>query len=236
MTETNYEISELQAVDFALGAHLAKAFQGLSRDVGPKQYREFLSRDHNKQIYRHEYESPRELLEAVGSAKKTAATKDGVKSNLPDLPLVVYYRSPGMVSDSAASVFPEMKMWNEAETNAYNLTIVPLTLAYNLTFLAWDKPTLDKLQLAWLFFISKIRKGNERFTMPYRIGEDVFEVPARISGSRSWNFANIATDKTAGRLFAVNTPLEVVTQVIMGEGAVWADPVVIDFELKEILP
>lgn len=213
------EFSELQAVDFGLGSYIAAALSGLNDQAGPKEFREFLGRPTNRQIYRHDAGTPAEFLKAYRSAKAAEKTIAGAKVNVAELPLVYYFRKPGLTNgiDKEATRRGRL-MFSEGEAgleNAYKFMVLPLVLDYRLFFLAWDKPTLDKLQLAWYAYTSR----NDKFTCRYQIGEsDRFEVPARLLDHKSLLCADesVPPGQDMSRVYAVSTGMQIGTDVIFG--------------------
>lgn len=217
------EFSELQNIDFALGTFISGAFVGLKSDVGPKAYQAFLDRPPNKQIYRHDAESPRDFLIALQRAKRNEQVDGDIRINLPDLPAIFYYRKPGITNAEDRDFIKLDTVWDDAGEKPFELTAMPITLTYTLTILAWDKPTLDKLQLAWYFYISR---PTSRFEIKYRVGDDVLDgFFAKIRDHRSLLFTDRSAPREEGRLYAVDTDLEVSTHVIFGEGIVLGDEV-----------
>jgi hypothetical protein len=211
------EFSDLQAIDFALGAYISRAFACLSRTTGPAQYREFLSRPTNRQIYRAEFDDPKGLIQKIQAAKGNKGTSEGVTTNLPNLPVIAYHRSPGMSHDDIGGIYRNLRAWNDDLTKSYNISIAPVLLEYKLTIAAYDTPTLDKLQLAWFWFLSNWSKSNGGFSTQYKIAGDIFEIPARINAPRDLLFQNIPIAQSEIRLFAVETALTVSSQVIFGD-------------------
>jgi hypothetical protein len=214
------EFSELQAVDFGLGAFIAAAFSGLNAQAGPKEFREFLGRPTNRKIYRHDANTPEEFLKAYRSAKAAEKTVGGAKANLIELPLIYYFRKPGLTNGTDKEVTRRGRfMFSEGdEPNAYKFTVIPLVLDYRLFFLAWDKPSLDKLQLAWYAYAVR----NDKFTCRYQIGSnaDVFEVPAYLLDHKSLLCADesVAPGQDMSRVYAVSTGMQIATDVIFGAG------------------
>jgi len=217
------EFSELQAVDFGLGAFIAGAFNGLNAQVGPKEYREFLSRPTNRKIYRHDADSPSEFLKAFRSAKRAEKSEGGgVKTNPVELPVIYYFRKPGLTNGTNREMTRRGRYsYAEGEggalTNAYKFIVLPLVLDYRLFILSWDKPALDKIQLAWYAYATR----NDKFLCRYRIGEtDLFDTQAYILDHKAMLFSDesVPPGQDAGRLYAVSTGLQISTDVIFGAG------------------
>jgi len=233
------EFSELQAVDFALGAFIAGALSGLNDQAGPKAFREFLSRPVSRQVYRHDADSPAEFVKAYRAAQAAQSTAAGAKLNPLELPLIYYFRKPGMTSGDGREVTRRGKfMFAELEDgtlgNAYKFVVLPLTLDFKLYFLAWDKPTLDKLQLAWYAYSAL----NDKFPCLYQIGEtDTFEIPAYLLDHKAPLFADesIPPGQDASRVYAVSTGLQIATDVIFGAGAIAPEEITINGALTNYL-
>ena len=57
-----HETSELQGVDFALGAHIAGALEVYNPNSGPKGWRDLISRPVSQQIFRSDVDTPAEFI------------------------------------------------------------------------------------------------------------------------------------------------------------------------------
>ena len=205
------EFSEIQAVDFALGAFIAAAFAGLNPATGPKQWREFLTRDVNKKIYREEVDTPSDFLTRLASTGKTETVLDGVRSRLPQLPVCYYFRKPGMTNGDPRN-FPSRAVTSEDEAKIYTLTMLPLSLDYQIVFASWDKLSLDKMQLAWYSYLVQ----TNHFTVQYELAGEALEVSAAIDDPKTLVFSDLSIPRTDGRLFAVNSNLTINTVILFG--------------------
>ena len=205
------EFSELQAVDFALGAYIVGAFSGLNPATGPKQWREFLTRENTKRIFRDDVDSPAEFLQRLSASGKTETVQDGIKSRLPQLPLVYYYRKPGMTNGEGRN-FPSRIVSTDDRTKIFELTASPLSLDYHIVFAAWDKLSLDKMQLAWYQYV--IRQSH--FDVQYELGGEALEVLAAVNDPKTIMFADASIPRTDGRLFAVDSTLTIDTSILFG--------------------
>jgi len=215
------EFSELQAVDFGLGAFIAAALSGLNAQAGPKGFREFLGRPTNRQIFRHDAGTPAEFLKAYRGAKAAEKTTAGAKANLVELPLIYYFRKPGLTNGTDKEMTRRGRfMFSEGEEgleNIYKFMVLPLVLDYRLFFLAWDKPTLDKIQLAWYAYTSR----HDKFTCRYQVGEsDLFEITAYLLDHKSLLCADesVPPGQDMSRVYAVSTGMQIATDVIFGAG------------------
>ncbi len=204
------EFSELQAIDFSLGAYIMGAFEGLNPNTGPKQWREFLTRAVNKKIFREETDTPAEFLKNLSSSGKTETVVDGVKLRLPQLPVTYYYRKPGMTNGDARN-FPNKVVTTDG-TKLFDITMSPLVLDYHIVFAAWDKLSIDKMQIAWYQYVIK----KTRFTIQYELAGEAFDVGAAVQDPYTIMFSDISIPKTEGRLFAVDTLLTIGTSVLFG--------------------
>lgn len=219
---TNNEFSELQAVDFGLGAFIAAAYSGLNADRGPKGFREFLSRPINRQIYRHDADTPKDFIKAFLAAQAAEKTAAGSKINLIELPLAYYFRKPGLTNGTDKETTRRGRYsWSEGDTglvNAYQISILPLVLDYRVFFLSWEKPSLDKLQLAWYAYLVR----HDKFNCHYLIGsEDVFEIPAYVQDHKSLLCIDesVPPGQDVSRVYAVSTGLQISTDILFGAGA-----------------
>jgi hypothetical protein len=225
------ETSELQAVDFALGDFMSAAWQGHNVADGPTQWREFLGRPRNKQVYRHDFDTPQEFMASlVGARANEKTVTGGAKVNLPILPVMIYCRKPGITNGEDYAAVKQKRVWDVALETAYYLRPLPLILTYKLAFLAWDKLTLDKLQLAWYAYIS----WHDKFTVIYQIGTDTFETVGIIRGNKTVIFSDSSLTPKEGRLYIVETPLEVATQVVFGQSVVPGSPVLTGVWVRNI--
>lgn len=212
MTTSN-ELSELQAVDFAVGSFIAEAFTGLSLTTGPKEWREFLGRTKSAQVYRHDAATPGDFVKALQASRKAETGPTTQKSNAPKLPAVYYFRKPGFanVNDRSKNRTAKYAM-NDDMTQAYSLKVLYLDLDYTIVFTAWDKPTLDKLCMAWYAYIT----GNDKTVAIYQIGEDLFEAPVFFADNCNLTISDSSEPVENGRLFAATAPYNIQTQVIFG--------------------
>lgn len=216
------EISELQAIDFALGSHIAGAFTNLASS-GPSQFVEFLARPVAKKIYRHDFESPSEFMRSLRASKKHETTgTSGKVSNLPELPIVGYSRKPGVLSnDDKRPMKHLVNAQNDDKTVNFEVLLLPVVLEYKVGMVAWDMPTLDKLQLLWYAHTA----FNDKFPALWMIGDEPFETTARIEDHQSLIFSNISETGESGRLFATETDIRISVQVVIGKAVTIPDEI-----------
>ena len=79
--------------------------------------------------------------------------------------------------------------------------------------IAWDKLTLDKLQVAFYAYMA----GNNLFPITYQIGTELYETRATIRDNRSILFTDASISAKEGRMFAVEAEREISAQVIFGK-------------------
>lgn len=198
----NNEYSELQSVDFAMGEFIASAFEGLSKTTGPKEWKEFLSRATAAQIYRHDAATPGDFIKALQSSKKKIS-----------LPAVYYFRKPGYtnVNDRSKPIRGRYS-WGEDLARVYNLHLLHIDLDYSIVFVAWDKPSLDKLCLGWYAYMTT----HDTFAAKYRMGEDIMNVPCTVLDHTNLTITDSSEPAENGRLFAASTNYTVHTMVMFG--------------------
>lgn len=208
-----YDMTELQAVDFALGAVIASAFTGLS-EVGPANYVRFLQRPVVEKIYRTEHADAKELLDKITS-DRIGSSSGADAQNRPDLPLVGYFRKPGLTNGDFIAVSGKRLRWSESLLNALHVATLPVTLDYSMTLAAWDKPALDKLCLAWYAKVAWLKRT--RFIVPAKVGGEILDVPAALTTPKEILFSDASVLASEQRLYAVTIGLQIQTQVIVGE-------------------
>lgn len=210
MAEAN-AVSDLQAVDFAVGGIIVGAYDGLQDDK-PKAFARFLTRPAKEKIFRAENEDPQSLI------KRIAQHNQGKNKGVPDLPVVAYYRSPGIVADqNQRPVVLDVERYIDGTDRAMRLTTIPVTLSYSLLWCAWDKPTLEKIALAWFAYVAQRGRKHSRFVVPYTLGKEPIEIPASISIPREIQADNASpSEQGEGRLWAARALVEVNTQVLYG--------------------
>ena len=216
------EFSELLAADISFGNHILGAWTGLSAAKGPAEFCEFLTRASNQQVIRHDADSCQSFLKdyiAAGKGKTTAA--GGQLVNYPILPVCWYCRKPGLVSsedmNNAGPYNRWQTLWNDNEDVSLTARALILTLSYKLAFIARDKPTLDKLNLAWYSYVSDRRSGNHKFTVKYRIQDKDIDLKAEIIDPITCSIDEEAGVSDAGNFFATSTMVEVNVQVLFGD-------------------
>lgn len=202
-------ITDLLAVDIAIGGVLVGAYDGL-QDDRPKAFCRFLNRPVKEKIYRCENEDPPGLLKRI-------AMYENAKGGKIDLPVIAYYRAPGIVGNmNEKPVCLDVERYLDNQKRALRMSAIPVTLSYSFLWLAWDKPTLDKMTLAWFCYVAQRGRKYSRFKVPYLLDGEPVEIPASITVPREIQGDNSSGDQKEGRLWASRALVEVNTQVIYG--------------------
>ena len=230
------EISELFAVDIALGNHIIAAYAGHSAAYGPAEYREFVGRDAKRQVIRHDGDTPQEFLKAYFADAKSLVTSTGATAarvNVPMLPVIQYCRKPGLVSNDELS----NSYWREKHklgldpesTIIAQLRFFALTLSYRMVIYARDKATLDRLELGWFAHVSDRRYGKDKFSTLYQIGGNNIPVTVHVRDAKMCNFTDESVTDETGHYFVASTMVEVDAPVIVGEAVTVVEPVTLQF-------
>lgn len=226
----NSEVTELQSVDFALGATIATSFD-LMAQKGPKDYLKFLAKPNKERFFRADHEDAGGLARKISNAEKGRGYSEEppILKNKPSLPVVAYFRKPGM---SNGDIIPNQfnkTFFTEDLIRAFKLSVLPITLEYSMTFAAWDTLTLDKMQLSWYNFITQPARSTSRFIVPTKIEEDIFETPANFVDPKVVLFSDTSPPKSDfGRIYSVSTDFTINTSVLVGELVTVLDQITIE--------
>ena len=213
-------VTPMEAVDFALSELLAKCFRALSPESGPKAVRRFLARPDEERIYIVKNDDVQTALGRLAGHEDEPAT--GGKRRAPDLPAVMFYREQGFAADPNQHIqVADVTRFVEEETllaqdAAMRLTTIPLTLTYSLLFLAWDRPSIEYLVLAWWAYIAPLGRKHSRFLVPYTLDGEKFEVGASLSAPREVLTSYEEVGQDGMRLWGSRTMCEVNTQAVVG--------------------
>lgn len=212
------DITDLEAVDYALGGCIAGAFTNLA-DNGPEAWRRFVKRPTKQKIYYTKNDDVQSLLHAIARHDDEKAKGKATV----DLPIVVYYRDTGFTADmnQHVQVWDVKRFINEEVVGgmdaAMKVTTIPITLTYSLLFLAWDKPTIERMAVAWWAWMAPLYRKNTRFMVKYNLAGDMVEVGASVSGPREIATSSEPVGEDGGmRLWGSRTMCEVLTQAIYG--------------------
>lgn len=212
----NYEdITDLQAVDFALGGVIAGAYEDLA-DIGPAGFRRFLKRPVKKKLFLAKNDDVQAVL------RKITATENDSGEKGPDLPCIVYYREQGLTKDQnqAVSVIEATRFVSEETVmgtdKAVRLTTIPVTLTYSMLFLAWDRASIDRMALAWWGYVAPLFRKHSRFMVPYKLDGEEVNVQASLSSPREVLTSSEIVGEDGARLHGSRTMIEVNTQALYG--------------------
>lgn len=88
---------------------------------------------------------------------------------------------------------------------------------YSLLFLAWDRPTIDRMAIAWWGYILPLRRKRSRFLVKYLWNGDEVDVPCSISAPREILTSSEAVAEGSDmRLWGSRTMCEINTQALYG--------------------
>lgn len=213
-------ITCLQAVDFAFGGLIARCFRSLAPESGPNAIRRFLARPDKEKIYLVKNDDVQAALRRLAQHADKPGT--GSRQGVPDLPLVMYYREQGIAADPNQHVqVAEVTRFIKEESlfardAAMRLTTIPLALTYSLLFLAWDRPSIEHMALAWWAHIAPPGRRHSRFPVPYMLDGEHFEVGASLSAPREILTSHEDAGGSGTRLWGSRTMVEVDTQAVVG--------------------
>ena len=172
-------ITDLDAVDLALGGVIASAYHNLAPD-STKAFRRFLERPDKEKILKSRNDDIQATLERIARQQMEPDKKS------LDLPLVIYYRDMSITGDQAQ--FPQVlgtkryvrDVEEENTIEVMRLSTIPITLTYSMVFLAWDRVTMERMILAWWFYLSPRFRKHSRVLVWYRIYGERVEVQGNI--------------------------------------------------------
>ena len=215
MDDGRNSITDLQAVDFALGGVFARCYASCAQD-GPKAFRRFLARPDNEKIFFVKNDDVQAALR-----KLAAREDDGGKQGF-DLPVILYYREQGFSADTnqhiqVANVVRHVEDGLMEKDAFMRITTVPLTLTYSVLFLAWDRASIERMALAWWAHVAPLERKHSRFTVPYTLDGESFEMGASINAPREILTSSESMNGNEDmRLWGSRTMVEVNTQAVYG--------------------
>lgn len=211
------DYSVIQAVDFGLGQHLARVYAD-AMDAGPKNWRELLKRPPQHKIFRGDFDEPYAAVRSLESAQIAKQVSQWVSSNRPSLPVILYGRKPNIetVEPEAAGFQHEQYAVTDSGQQV-RLSFAKIVVEYRLTLMAWDKPTLDAMQLAWVFHVSNAARRGHKFDLAYDIdGETLEGITAEVIDPKTAVFEDVSMPVEQGRLHAASLPVRVRAYAIQG--------------------
>lgn len=210
-------ITDLQAVDFALGSLFSRCYAACSPDNAPKAFQRFLARPDKEKIF---YVKNDDVQNAM---RKLARLEDDHEKQGPDLPVIFYYREHGFAADTNQHIQVAEVTRFVGETSIMNkdaamrITTIPLTLTYSMLFLAWDRASIERMALAWWAHTAPLTRKHSRFTVSYTLDGERFEVGASINAPREILTSSESMNGNEDmRLWGSRTMVEVNTQAIYG--------------------
>ena len=212
------DVSDLQAVDYALGKVLISAFKDLAL-AGPKEFQRFVARikeNPKSGIFLAKNDDVQKTLTSI------AQFSDDPDKAGPDLPSIIFYRDQGIAPDS--NQHPQVigvARFDDQETifgqdRAMRLTTIPITLTYSILFLAWDRATIDRMALAWWGHILPLTRRHSGFSVTYSFSGEVLDVPCAINAPRDILTSSEPVGENDLRLWGSRTVCEISTQALYG--------------------
>lgn len=209
------EYSTLQAIDFAVGKFLVDVYENQATTVGPKNWQAFLARPTKQKIMRGDFDTPSDILKLIESNEKHATQVGAVKANPVNLPLIAYTRKPAiMVADPNAAAYQHEQRVLGPFGDGLSLSVAQLSLEYRVCMMAHDIPTLETMQLAWIFKVSK--PGNNYLSYDIAIGGQKMPIMGSIIDPKTPLFEDVSLARTDGRLYAVMLSVTVRIYAVMG--------------------
>lgn len=214
MSELN-DITDLQAVDFALSKVISDCFMACD-SAGPKAFQRFLQRPNREKIF---YVKNDDVQTAM---RKVAHLEDDNGRSGGDLPAILYYREQGIAADmnQHIQVANVSRFINEKTIMGMDatmrITTIPLTLTYSILFLAWDRATIERMILAWWAYAAPLGRKHSRFTVPYMLDGESFEVGASLNSPREILTSSEQIGDGDLHLWGSRTMVEVNTQAVYG--------------------
>jgi len=211
------DYSVIQAVDFGLGQKLATIYATGAMD-GPRQWQRFLQRQPQHKIFRGDFDEPEGIVRAIEASAAHRQKAGQLSSNSPALPLIAYGRKPAIeVIEPEAGDYQYDRHAITDSGQQLRLSFAMVAIEYRLTLMAWDKPTLDTMQLAWLFHVSNRAARGHKFDLAYEVaGEPLEGITAEIIDPKTVAFEDASLERDNGRLHAVTLPVRVRAYAIQG--------------------
>lgn len=217
MRENLNDLTDLQAVDFALGKLIGDCYNALAPDSGPAAFQRFLARPVGEKVY---YAKNDDVQCAL---RKLVGLENEPERKNPDLPAIIYYREQGITADQnnhlqvrdTTRFTHEDRQW--CRDPAMQITMIPLTLTYSMVFAAWDRASIERMALAWWGYIAPLGRKHSRFTVPYLLNGELVEVGASILAPQEvLTSSEQIGDNSEMRIWGSRTMVEVNTQAIYG--------------------
>ena len=218
------EMSELFAVDIAFGTYILSAFTGFSATNGPKEFQEFIARASNQKVFRHQCDGVAAFLKNYLSDAKAVTSAAGAtpaRVNVAKLPVIYYYRKPGLVSD-ADNIDGPFNQWVKRYAGADD-TDMRLRM-----LISRDKASLDRMSIAWFSLVSQ-SPVSDRFKIHYEIAGNPIELKATVKNCKTCILDDASITDESGRFYAVTGKIDVSAPVIIGDAVEIVDPMRIQY-------
>ena len=216
--------STIQAVDFAIGRWIAEAFPIEVTPTGPKNWCDFAKRPIAQKIMRGDFDSATEVISSIESSQKQSHSSGKFKHNPASLPMIAYGRKAG-ISPSEADAGAIINTKTVEVLSMMDVQLVQVDIDYKMLFMAWDIPTIDQMQINWMFYAASHSE------IPYKVeiqGEEV-ELNVRILDAKTPLFEDASIPAKENRLHAVMLALSARTYVMKGQKVTIPDPISIHF-------
>ncbi|MGB1271365.1 MAG: hypothetical protein ACPG5T_04775, partial [Endozoicomonas sp.] len=204
--------------DTAIGNRLCVALSDLAPPAADKSLIEFTGRAPNNQVYYGEFDSPADFLRAFRRAKAKEETRDGKFFNLANLPLVYFYRPPGMAladpGQSPATYGAQFVGTGKDQGTKLVVDVVPVTLEYRVVVAAWNLPVLERLVANLMISLADYTNNRHRLTAAVTERGASFDLDGHLINGRSLEFSNLSSPRGEGRLFAAEASLSVAAELL----------------------
>ncbi|MBE0505904.1 MAG: hypothetical protein IBX50_04180 [Marinospirillum sp.] len=214
----------MQAVDFALGRFLSEVYPIDNAAEGAKNWCRFMARPPAQKIMRGDFETASDIIRSMEASQKQASQNNKIKWNSVSLPVIAYGRKPNIiVSDPDAGSYSQKTVISE---NDFRLKLIQVDIEYRIAMLAWDIPTLDQMQMQWMFHVA-----FEQSKIEYQVKVDgePMTLTADIIDPKTPAFEDSSLPASDGRVHAVLLPIRARTYLAKGMLVDIPDPIRIHF-------
>ncbi|MET4696630.1 hypothetical protein [Endozoicomonas lisbonensis] len=227
MIKSKNDVSELAAVDFAFGARILDAFREVDGGHGSWHFQQFMKRDGKDKVFRGEFLEPKEFVANLQAYMKQAESEGKRDYNQATLPAVYYYRDLSMASadPEAGNLVLRDTVYDLNLENATMLSMVRMNLTYKVVFIAPDKPTVERMAMAWYFKIANTKQGGHKFQVPYDVAGERMQMDCTIFDPQTFQATSVSLPKNEQRLFALECEYEVQAPVLYGESVTVPDSI-----------
>lgn len=182
-----------------------------------KEFARLVERDANSKVFFGESQDPSSFARQLVSK----FVSKGKKERHAILPAVLVSRDPTiMFADSGEYI----DLTGAAELSGSNGTYAMLnksflTLTYNLLFVAWSRPTLDRLALGLLMWLRHTKSGRKHvFSAKTKLAGSPMQLKIAIKARKDASIAGQEFDFEGSRLVSAQVTIEVVAEMYEAEG------------------